>query len=124
MTPERKQAIGEARGESVSAAWAAMTPARRLEQGQAVSAGHAARSHLPATPAKIAHGSATSAENAARVEAGRKGVEAHVLQMLEATCSPTGRWSIRAAYTAHKQQGGGMSLSSFQLAAGRLRDRH
>jgi hypothetical protein len=68
-------------------------------------------------------GIAASATNAARVEAGREGVEVHVLQMLQATCSPTGKWSFKAAYAAHKQQGGGMGQDSFYLAAGRLRDR-
>jgi hypothetical protein len=63
-------------------------------------------------------GIAASAANAAAVAAGREGVEAHVLEMLQATCSPTGKWGVKAA---HLQQGGGMSLASFQLAAGRLR---
>ncbi len=62
-----------------------------------------------------------SAANAARVEADREGVEAHVLEMLQATCSPTGKWNVKAAHAAHKQQGGGMSLQSFYLTAGRLR---
>ncbi len=61
--------------------------------------------------------------NAARVEAGREGVDAHVLEMLQATCSPKGKWSIKAAYAAHLEQGGGMSQPSFYLAAGRVRDR-
>jgi hypothetical protein len=52
------------------------------------------------------------------VEAGREGL----LEMLHATCSPKGNWNVRAAHAAHKQQGGGMTLRSFQLAAGRLRD--
>ncbi len=65
-------------------------------------------------------GGAASAENAARVATGREGLEAHVLQ---ATCSPNGKWNVSAAHTAHKQQGGGMSQSSFYLAAGRLRGR-
>ncbi len=45
-----------------------------------------------------------------------------MLEMLQATCSAKGKWSIKAAHAAHKQQGGGMSLGSFYLAAGRLRD--
>ncbi len=69
-------------------------------------------------------GITASAANAAAVVAGREGVEAHVLQMMQATCSPTGKWSIKAAHAAHLQQGGGMSQISFSLAAGRLRDRH
>ncbi len=31
-------------------------------------------------------------------------------KMLQATCSVNGKWSVRAAHAAHKQQGGGMSL--------------
>jgi hypothetical protein len=116
MAPERQQEVKQARGEGFSAAWAAMTPERQ----RGISA---ARARLPATPAQTAQGSAVSAENATRVAAGREGVEAHVLQMLQATCSSTGKWNISAAYATHKQQGGGMSNSSFYLAAGRLRDR-
>ncbi len=34
--------------------------------------------------------------------------------MLQATCSPTGgEWSIKAAHTAHQQQGGGMGMNTF-----------
>ncbi len=68
-------------------------------------------------------GTGQSAENAARVAAGREGQEAHVLQMLQATCGPTGKWNVKAAHATHKQQGGCMSQVSFYLAAGRLRDR-
>jgi hypothetical protein len=57
-------------------------------------------------------GVAASAANAARVETGREGVEAHVLEMLQATCSFNGKWNVGAAHTAHKQKGGGMSLVS------------
>ncbi len=67
-------------------------------------------------------GTAASAVNAARVEAGREGLEQHVLEMLQANCSAKGKWNIKAAYTAHKQQGGGMGRASFYLTAGRLRD--
>ncbi len=65
-------------------------------------------------------GTAQSAANAARVEAGREGLEAHVLEMLQATCSAKGKWNVKAAHAAHLQQGGGMSQQSFSLAAGRL----
>ncbi len=56
------------------------------------------------------------------MEAGREGLEGHVLEMLQATCSSTGKWSFKAAHAAHLQQGGGMSLNSFSIAAGRLQE--
>ncbi len=52
------------------------------------------------------------------MEAGREGLEAHVLEMLQATCYPTGKWNIKAAHAAHKQQGGGMSRDSFYRLEG------
>ncbi len=82
----------EAGGDAVCAAWAAWRGAS------------AAWSHLPNTPAQVAH--AQSAANAAAVEAVREGLEAHVLEMLQATCSAKGKWNISAAYAAHMQQGG------------------
>ncbi len=48
---------------------------------------------------------------------------AHVLEMLQATCSVKGKWSFKAAHAAHLEQGGGMSYEAFRIAAGRLRDR-
>ncbi len=78
---------------------------------------------MPATPAQTTQGAAASAANAARVEACREGQDEHVLEMLQATCSAKGKWSVKAAHAAHKQQGGGMSLPTFYLVAGRLRDR-
>ncbi len=75
--------MGAPNGEGVRAAWATHTPERKLEikqaTGEAVSAGWAARSHLPAIPAQTAQVIAASAENAARVAAGREGLEADVL---------------------------------------------
>jgi hypothetical protein len=49
----------------------------------------------------------------------------HVLQakVLQATCSAKGKWNVKAAHAAHVEQGGGISIVSFQLTAGRLRDR-
>ncbi len=44
----------------------------------------------------------------------------HVLEMLQASRFRNGKWNVKAA---HLQQGGGMSLISFSLTAGRLRDR-
>jgi hypothetical protein len=135
MTPERQQQISQARGPGISAAWAALTPERRLEINQAKGEGNrAAWAALPqgrktafgeamSASLQATHGPAHSAENAARVAAGREGLEAHVLEMLQATCSAKGKWNIKAAHEAHKQQGGGMSRDSFYLAAGRLRDR-
>ncbi len=60
-------------------------------------------------------GMIAGAENAARVEAGQ---DAHVLEMLGATCSAKGKWRVKAAHAAHKQQGGGMSLGTELLPCG------
>ncbi len=87
------------------AAW--LTPETYEAHRLAVKEGWAAKSQLPATPAQTAQGTAQSAASAARVEAGREGLEAHV--MLEATCSAQGKCNVKAAHAAHLQQGGGMS---------------